>query len=135
MAAIFIFVPWKKWHCRITKQTQLPTVVFFLEDRTKSKWILLLLYKCFLFIGKHYPDSGDLGRCMPVKKKKRPKLQTHRIRPSTSIKMDGQVCKFELATVFLFHCLLLLPNILNSFYHGTHKEFIQEVAVLISYFC
>lgn len=75
------------------------------------------------------------GTVYAGQKKKRPKLQTHRIRPSTSIKMDGQVCKFELATVFLFHCLLLLPNILNSFYHGTHKEFIQEVAVLISYFC
>lgn len=53
----------------------------------------------------------------------RPKLQIHRIRPSTSIKMDGQVCKFDLATVFFsFTALYFYQLFYMAFIMGLFKK-------------
>lgn len=55
--------------------------------------------------------------------------------PFNLYKMDGQVCKFGLATnLLLFHCFLLWSNVLCGVYDGTQKETIQEMVPILSWF-
>lgn len=148
-AVIFTFIPWKNAMVKLRNKHNCQSWLFYqkvdkiqmdLHRSNNSRknwsfhWNTFQMICAYIIPESTVQTPGTrYGVCRYVNAS----LTTNTPYPPFNLyKMDGQVCKFGLATnLLLFHCFLFWSNVLYGVYDGTQKETIQEMVVVIYHFC